>query len=362
MTVHELDTPALVIDLDICERNLRAMQAACDEGGCDLRPHIKTHKMPAIARWQLALGAVGLTCAKLGEAEVMLEQADCHDLFVAYPILGEAKFGRLQALLDRADVRVAVVGAEQAALFSRGMGGRSIKVRLTVDCGLGRDGVDLGQAVAEAERIAALRGLELVGLFTHEGQAHHAADPAGVNAVGERVAQQLVEVAERMRAAGLPVTEVSPGATPTAAHVAGVEGVTEVRPGTYCFYDIMCAEHMGLSVDDCAGRVITTVVDLPTRERVIVDGGSKTFFNDQTEPWGRARCLEHPRLKLYKCSEEHGQATWEGDGPPPVRLGDRLTFLPTHICPVVNLFDAAWAVRGEEVVDRLEIAARGKVR
>lgn len=362
MTIWDLDTPALVIDLDLTERNMRAMQSACDAGGCDLRPHIKTHKMPAIARWQLDLGARGLCCAKLGEAEVMIDRAGCDDVFLAFPLVGEAKFAKLRELAELAEFRLSVVSAEHAELLAAGLGGAPMKVRLNVDCGLHRDGVTPEVALRDAETIARLPGLELVGVFTHEGQAHRAADRAGVDRVGEETARQLVETAAALRAAGLPCVEVSPGATPTAEHVAGCDGVTEVRPGTYCFHDVMCAEHMGFGLERCAGRVITTVVDIPARDRVILDGGSKTFFNDTIEPWGRARCVEYSDLRLHKCNEEHGLAVWEGSGPPPVRLGDRLTWVPTHICVVVNLFDQAYAIRGEEVVDTLEVAARGKIR
>ncbi|NUQ00955.1 MAG: alanine racemase [Armatimonadetes bacterium] len=242
------------------------------------------------------------------------------------------------------------------------MGGRTVRVRLNVDTGLDRDGVDLDEAVAEAERVAALPGLELVGLFTHEGQAHRGASFDEVKQLGRQSAAGLLRVAEAVRRAGLPCEEIAPGATPTAADLAAYPGVTEVRPGTYIFYDAMCMETMDLTPADCAVRVITTVVDLPTRDRVIIDGGSKTFFNDQMPQWGRAYCLEYPALRLEKCSEEHGHCQWTGDGTPPVKLGDRLTWIPTHVCPVVNLFDQLVGVRGEQVETTFAIAARGKVK
>ncbi|MBI2302616.1 MAG: alanine racemase [Armatimonadetes bacterium] len=362
MTIHDLDTPALICELDITERNLRAMQAACDAHGVDLRPHIKTHKVPELARWQLDLGAVGLTCAKLGEAEVMADQAGCDDIFLAYSLVGEEKHRRLLALLDRIEVRVSVVSLAQAQLLSAGLGGRSVKVRLNVDCGLERDGVDPEEAVSEALRIAELPGIELVGVFTHEGQAHAGATVDEVHALGRQAVGQLVAVAERLRAQGVACKEVAPGATPTAADVTAVAGVTEVRPGTYIFSDAMCMETMELGPGDCAVRVITTVVDRPAPHRVILDGGSKTFFNDHCDAWGRAYCVDNPKLRLEKCSEEHGHAEWTGDGPAPFELGDRVTWIPSHVCPVVNLFDQLVAVRGERVETVYQVAARGKVR
>ncbi len=360
MTIHDLDTPALICDLDITERNLRAMQAACDAGGTSLRPHIKTHKVPEIGRWQLDLGAQGLTVAKLGEAEAMLDGAGCDDLFIAYSLVGAQKVARLKKLLDRAEVRVSVVSEAQARLLSDELDGAQVKVRLNVDTGLHRDGMTAVAAIEAGQRIAALPGLELVGVFTHEGQAHAASE--GIEKSGERAADQLIEVAAALRQAGVACVEVAPGATPTARHLAGYPGVTEVRPGTYLFNDMMCAEHMGLTVDDCAVRVICTVVDLPEPGRAIIDGGSKTFFNDQMPQWGRAGCVEYPSLRLEKCSEEHGHVEWTGEGDIPLRLGDRLTWIPTHVCPVVNLHDELVGVRGERVETVFRVAARGKIR
>lgn len=362
MTIHELDTPALICDLDVTERNLRAMQSVCDAHGKALRPHIKTHKVPELARWQLDLGAVGLTCAKIGEAEVMLNQAGCTDLFIAYSLVGQQKIERLKPLLDRADVRVSVVSEEQAKQLSAGLGGCEVKVRLNIDTGLGRDGMEVDAAIAAAGRIADLPGLNVVGVFTHEGHAHRSGSFAEALELGRAAADQLIAVAEAMRAAGIGCDEVAPGSTATGADLATYPGVTEVRPGTYIFYDAMCMEDMELTPEVCAARVITTVVDLPEPRRVIIDGGSKTFFNDQSEKWGRAYCVEHPQLQLFKCSEEHGHVEWRGEGAVPVKLGDRLTWIPNHICPVVNLFDEMNAVRGEEVVEVYRIAARGKIR
>lgn len=362
MTIHDLDTPVLYCDLAIVERNLRSMQAACDAGGVGLRPHIKTHKIPELARWQLDLGAVGLTCAKLGEAEVMLDQAGCEDLFIAYSLLGEEKWRRLRALLDRADVRVSVVSYDQAKLLSAGLNGAEVKVRLNIDCGLKRDGMTPDQALAEGPRIAELPGLRLVGVFTHEGQAHHRPSVDEVRRVGRAAAEALIRVAEGLRAAGLPCDEVAPGATPTAADLASMPGVTEVRPGTYIFYDAMCMETMGLSPDDCAVRIATTVVDIPENRRAIIDGGSKTFFADASPTWGRGYCLEYPDLHLEKCSEEHGHCEWRGEGDVPVKLGQRLTWIPAHVCPVINLFDQLVGVRDDRVECVYQVAARGKVR
>jgi D-serine deaminase-like pyridoxal phosphate-dependent protein len=216
--------------------------------------------------------------------------------------------------------------------------------------------------VAEGEQIAGLPGLELVGVFTHEGQAHHGKTNEEVHRLGRRAAQQIIDVAAELRSKGVPCAEVCPGATPTAADLASMSGVTEVRPGTYIFYDAMCMERMHLGPEVCSLRVITTVVDRPTPERVILDGGSKTFFNDQTETWGRAYCVEYPDLYLGKCSEEHGHGEWRGEGDAPAELGDRLTWIPSHVCPVVNLFDQVYTVRGEGIEGTFHVAARGKVR
>ena len=361
MTLHDLDTPAVVIDLDRLTANLDAMQAACDAAGVALRPHIKTHKCAEIARMQLQRGARGLTVAKLGEAEVMADLAGCDDLFIAYPLLGAAKLARLRALCDRAEVRVSICSLAQAELLSAGLAGGRVKVRLNVDTGLLRDGFTLAGAVEAAARVAELPGLELVGVFTHEGHCARQETPEAVADCGRAAARALVELAERLRAAGLPVAEVAPGSTPTAVAALDVPGVTEVRPGTYCFWDANYVQRLGLELEQCAARVWVTVVDHPAPERVILDGGSKTFFADNGGWWGRARCVELPELTLPACSEEHGQALWTGSGAAPVRLGQRLSFVPHHVCPVINLTDQVVVVRGEEVLDTWRIDARGKV-
>ncbi len=364
----DLDTPSLLIDLDALERNVAQMQRVADGAGVRLRPHTKTHKCPEIARMQLSAGAAGITVAKLGEAEVMVE-AGVDDILVAYPIVGEAKLARLRALAERAAVRTttdSVEVAEGLARVGRDLG-RPIPVLVEVDTGLHRLGRPPGpptvELVMELERI---RGIEVVGLLTHAGHAYRATGAQELRAIAEREGRDLVQTAERCAAAGLPLREISVGSTPTARIVAGVAGVTEIRPGTYVFNDV---QQMRLGVADegsCAARVLVTVVAHPTAERFVLDAGTKAFTSDGADgaggaPFpGRGVVVGRPELRLDFMNEEHtvGHRTGRDD----VRIGERLEVIPLHVCSTVNLFDEAVGVRAGAVERTFAIAGRGRMR
>ncbi|MFF5205731.1 alanine racemase [Streptosporangium sp. NPDC000396] len=337
------DTPALVVDLDIVEANIAEMAAVAERHAVRLRPHAKAHKMPDLARLQLDAGAAGITCAKLGEAEVMAD-AGFDDILLAYPVVGPLKLDRLRALRERARVRVSLDSVEVAEGLSA-LGG--IEVLVEVDTGLGRLGRPPGEPTARLVRdIARIPGIEVVGLLTHAGHSYRAADP---RAAAVHEVSSLVETAGLCRDLGL--REISVGSTPTARHAAAVPGVTEIRPGAYVFNDGMTIRAGAATEDTVAARVVTTVVARPAPDRFVVDAGSKTLgAGEGTAVAGR------PDLTLAFLSDEHG--VWYGEGP---QIGDRLELIPFHICPVVNLFDVAAGTRGGEVVQELPIAARGRV-
>jgi D-serine deaminase-like pyridoxal phosphate-dependent protein len=360
-----VDTPALLFDLGVVEANIAEMADVARRARVALRPHAKTHKSPEIARMQTDAGAVGLTVAKLGEAEVMVD-AGFDDLLLAYPIVGEAKLARLGALMERAEVRVSL----DSVAVADGLGrvgkdlGRDVPVLIEVDTGLHRMGRAPGDASAElTTSIADVPGIEVVGLLTHAGHAYRASNPAELRAVAEREALDLLETAERCARLGVPLTEISVGSTPTARSVATVRGVTEIRPGTYVFNDVQQLRLGVATVETCGARVLTTVVSRPAAERFLVDAGTKTFSGDGGDgpPFpGRGAVVGRPDLVLDFMNEEHGVGHIEGGGD--VSIGDRLQVIPLHACSCVNLFDTAIGVREGRVDHEISIAARGRMR
>jgi D-serine deaminase-like pyridoxal phosphate-dependent protein len=362
---EELDTPALLFDLDIVERNIQEMATVARDAGVALRPHTKTHKSPEIAGMQIEAGAGGLTVAKLGEAEVMAA-VGFTDLLIAYPIVGDLKLARLEALLDRAAIRISLDTVEVAEAIGA-IGVRraaDIPVLVEVDTGLHRMGRAPGEPSASlALEIARTPGIEVIGLLTHAGHAYQAGDGAALHDAAVREAEDLLDTAERCAREGLEIREISVGSTPTARIAARVPGVTEIRPGTYVFNDVQQLRLGVASLETCAARVLATVVARPTAERFLVDAGSKAFSSDGGDgpPWpGRGVVLGRPDLILDFLSEEHGVGHIEGDGD--LAIGQRLQVVPLHVCSCVNLFDTAVGIRGGRVDHEIAIAARGRMR
>jgi D-serine deaminase-like pyridoxal phosphate-dependent protein len=361
-TLDDLSTPAVLVDLDVLERNVARMAGRAREAGVRLRPHAKTHKCPEIARLQRAAGAWGLSVAKVGEAEVFAD-AGFDDLFVAFPVVGEDKGRRLRALADRARLAVGVDSVEGARTLAAPFraAGATLDVMLKVDVGYGRVGVLPERAVEVGRAVADLPGLRLRGVFTHAGHGYLAEPKAAVDGIALEEGERLSAAAAALRAASLPVEEVSVGSTPTAARAMGVAGVTECRPGNYVFHDASQVELGTCGLEDCALTILATVVSVPAPDRAVVDAGSKTLSSDplRPRPGGYGRVLGRAS-RVEKLSEEHGVlAVAEGDG---FRVGDRVRILPNHACVVANLHDCLVGVSGERVEAVLEVAARGRVR
>ena len=362
---EQLDTPSLIVDLDVVERNVLEMAEVARRAGVALRPHVKTHKSPEIARMQVDAGARGLTVAKLGEAEVMAD-AGFDDLSIAYPIVGETKLERLASLMDRAAVRVSLDTVDVAVGLGR-VGsrlGRDVPVLVEVDTGLHRMGRPPGDPSSSlALEVAGIPGVDVVGLLTHAGHSYRATDAPELRRIAEREALDLLETAERCARMGLEIREISVGSTPTARIAAAVPGVTEVRPGTYVFNDVQQLRLGVATVDTCAARVLVTVVARPTAERFLIDAGTKSFSADGSDgaPFpGRGLVLDRPDLILDVMTEEHGVGHIEGAGD--VAIGERLEVVPLHVCSCVNLHDEAVGVRGGQVDHEIAIAARGRAR
>lgn len=364
MRYAEIDTPALVVDLDQVDRNLRRIQTVAVQAGVKLRPHTKTHKSTYFAKRQLELGAQGLTCAKLGEAEVLAD-AGCDDLLIAYPIIGPRKLERLGRLAKRLRRLIVSLDSIEVAEGLSALGqqlGRPIEVYAEVDTGLARVGRTPGEdALAFCRSLKAFPGIRLVGLMAHAGPTWKAGSEAELLAFARQEVAAMVAVKaglESQRLGDCPPLEISVGATPIAHLVAQTPGVTEMRPGTYIFGDRNLIS-LGLAQEEeCALRVLTTVVSHPTSDRAVVDAGSKSLAMDPHRDGGHGWVVGRPDLRVDRLSEEHGVLTM----PPgtPIQVGDRLEIIPNHVCPAVNLFDQMWGVRAGQVVGPIPIEGRGK--
>jgi len=349
---REYGTPAVVIDLDKVERNIARVQSICDAAGVANRPHIKTHKSPELARLQREAGARGITCQKLGEAEVFAD-AGFDDILISYNILGEEKTERLGALARRADITIAADNPVTIDGLVRAgeIAGRPIGVVIECDTGRKRAGVETAaEAIALAKRAAqrpelAFRGFMFYPTETSwpETQAFHDAALAGV------------------REAGLEPTMVSTGGTPNLANVGRLAGATEHRAGTYIFNDRMMMACGAASLDDCALSVLTTVVSRAAPERGILDAGSKTLTADPGgELDGYGMILEHPTARIKGFAEEHGFLDLSRCNEKP-NIGDIVRVIPNHVCVVVNMVDRMIAVRGNELIGEMPVAARGRI-
>ncbi|WP_460451458.1 D-TA family PLP-dependent enzyme [Alsobacter sp. SYSU BS001988] len=345
-------TPALVVDLDVVERNIARVQALCDAAGVANRPHIKTHKSPVIAAMQRDGGAQGITCQKIGEAEVMAE-AGFDDIFITYNLLGEEKMGRLGRLLDRARMRVAadnptvVAGLPEAARI----GGRDLEVVVECDTGRKRAGVETpAEAVALARDIASRPGLAFAGLMMYPPESRMAETQAFMD-----------EALAGLRDAGLQARVISSGGTPNLAHLGKLSGVTEHRAGTCIYNDRMMMRAGVATLEDCALTVYATVVSRAGPERGILDSGSKTLTSDTGGGLdGHGLILEHPEARIAQFAEEHGFLDLRACNDRP-KVGDVVRIVPNHVCVVVNMVDRVVAVRGDEIVGELPVAARGRI-
>jgi D-serine deaminase-like pyridoxal phosphate-dependent protein len=351
-SVDDLDTPCVVIDLDVVERNLVRAQDYCRRSGLGLRPHVKTHKIPELARRQIELGAVGITCQKLGEAEVMAD-AGMADILVTYNIVGRQKLDRLARLARRTQLTLVFDSREAAAGVSACLAAAGLGVGALVECdtGAGRCGVQSpDEAAALAGAIALLPGLTFRGLMTYA--------PKG------RTAQTSAWLSEAVAACGrrgLAVEVVSTGGTPDLYRAREVACATEHRPGTYIYSDRYMAAHGVGTLEDCAIRVLATVVSRPTAGRAILDAGSKTLSSDPMGLEGYGHVLEYPTATLPGLSEEHGHLDVSACNARP-GIGERVTILPNHACAVSNLQDVVYGVRGDRVERAFAVAARGKVQ
>ncbi|MHB1652870.1 MAG: alanine racemase [Desulfitobacteriaceae bacterium] len=360
-----------MIDYQRLENNLSEMVDLARRAGVALRPHVKSHKLPPLANLQMAYGAVGITVAKLGEAEVMAEHG-IQDVFIANQIIGEEKWSRLFALADKIRLAVGVdsqEGVRDLALAAERLWGqghpRILDVLIEIDSGLHRCGIEPGPELIQlAREVKSFNALHLRGIFTHAGHAYGARDRMELERIGREEGEIVARAAEELRRMGIPIEVVSVGSTPTVGLSAFVSGVTEIRPGNYVFYDAMQLT-LGVipDVERCALRVFSTVISHPSPQRWVIDAGSKTLALDQgahghAGVQGYGLIHGRPRLKIVRLSEEHGIV--EGNDST-LRIGDVLEVIPNHACTVMNLFDQV-DVRNRNGIEIWTIAARGKNR
>jgi D-serine deaminase-like pyridoxal phosphate-dependent protein len=369
-----LRTPSVLVDQQKLERNVERMQAAADARHVRLRPHAKTHKSPDLAQIQIARGAVGICCAKLGEAEVFVD-AGVQDIRLPYP-LNPANAPRLLALLDRTRLSFIVDHMDVAREWSRilSAAGRTVDVLVKIDVGFHRCGID-PEAAGAAEfiaRIADLPGLTLRGLLSHAGHAYGATSDAETSGIAATEARLLRALRDEAGRSGVRLDEISVGATPTARFSVKEDGITELRPGNYVYYDRTQVALGSAAWDDCALTVLSRVVSRPAADRLILDAGSKTLTTDLArgagDVSGFGAVLEaldspqpDPNLLVERLSEEHATVR-VGDAGSSLKPGDLVRIVPNHACVVSNLMDEVWLVSGNEPVDRLDIAARGRIQ
>jgi len=349
---REYGSPSVMIDLDVVARNVRRLQDACAEAGVANRPHVKTHKSPVIASIQRAAGAQGITCQKLGEAEVFA-QAGFDDILISYNILGPDKIGRLGALLGTTQMIVAadnptvVAGLPEAGAIA----GRPLGVVVECDTGRGRAGVETpAEAVALARDIASRPDLRFEGLLLYAPEDRLAQTQAFLDTVRAGLVDH-----------GLSARIVSTGGTPNLKTLGAIRGATEHRAGTVVFNDRMMMACGVATLEDCALHVVATVVSRAGEARGIVDSGSKTLTSDTGGGLGGFGLIrEYPQARIAKFAEEHGFLDLSACAARPV-VGEVVRIVPNHVCVVVNMVDRLVAVRNDEIVGEIPVAARGKL-
>lgn len=346
-----IDTPAVLVDLNIAEANVRAFQDYCDSHGLQLRPHIKTHKLPRLAEYQIEQGAIGITCQKITEAEAMIAGGDMRDILLTYNILGQDKVARLRALSEQ--VRLSVVADNAAVVegLSAGFADAKNPLAVLVECNTGADrcGVETPAAALElASAINAAPGLRFAGLMTYP--------PTGG---ATQVTTWLAEAKDLIEATDLTVEVISSGGSPDMWRAHQMPLATEYRIGTYIYNDRSLVTRGTCDWDDCALTVLATVVSTPSKTRAIIDAGSKVLTSDLLGLDGFGHVLGHPDLKIDQLSEEHGRIT--SDQPTGLRVGDQLRIVPNHACVVSNMLDHVTLMRGDEIIGTEPVAARGQV-
>jgi D-serine deaminase-like pyridoxal phosphate-dependent protein len=360
--VPDLPTPAILIDVPTVRRNVRRLAEYAKQHNLKLRPHTKTHKSKLLGRMQVEHGAAGLTVAKVGEARVMAQVTD--DLLLAYPAVDPSRCDAIADLAHRKSVRVAIDSTEAADALSASArrAGASLRILVDLDVGLHRTGVQTPhEALTLAQHVSSKPNLRLDGLFFYPGHVK------GPSPEQERQLRQvdalLQETLDLWKRHSLEAKTVSGGSTPTAYQSHLVTRMTEFRPGTYVFQDMNGVRGGYATLDDCAARVVATVVSTAVPDQFVIDAGSKTLASDRCSPApdsGFGHVVEYPQAKITKLTEEHGQVDATACERRP-KVGERVTVIPNHICPCINLHDNVWWREEREPPRQIPVEARGMV-
>ncbi|PDT83879.1 D-TA family PLP-dependent enzyme [Sinorhizobium sp. BJ1] len=347
-----IETPAVLVDLDIARRNVHAFQAYADRHGIRVRPHIKTHKLPQMADLQLEAGAIGITCQKVSEAEAMIDgSARIKDVLITYNILGEAKLARLARLNARVILSVVADNPTVIDGLSAHFAGAENPLTVLVECNTGGDrcGVATPEAAADlARHITDAAGLRFGGLMTYP--------PVGSAA---RVQSFMSEAKRLIEADGLEVPSITSGGTPSMMQAAEAPVATEYRPGTYIYNDRSLVSRGVATWQDCALTVLATVVSVPAPNRAIIDAGSKVLTSDLLGLTGYGHVLGRDDIRIDQLSEEHGRLV--SDGLIGLQVGEQLRIVPNHACVVTNMVDIVNVVEGGEPIAKWTVVARGRV-
>lgn len=366
MLIRNLETPCILVDYDIIIQNIISIGEIAKNNNVELMPHIKTHKCPQIAKLQINNYSSGVTAAKLGEAEVMANNG-INNIIIAYPIIGENKIERLFKLAKKINIKCGVdtvKGADYLSRYAKKYN-RKIDVLLIVNTGANRCGVPLDDTgVFLAQKINNMKGVEIKGILTHEGHVNKSEDIEEIKKISEEAGKNMVKFKERLISSGVDISTVSVGSTPSTQFIVKVPGVTQIRPGTYVFNDYNQIELGLVGLDKCALTVVSTVVSKQTKNRAIIDAGSKTLttelsFKSEKNKKSYGLVKNHDNVIIYNLSEEHGFVRLPEDSS--LEVGDKIEIIPNHVCPVVNLFDKLFISKNKKIIDNWEIKARGKV-
>jgi len=350
-----LDTPAILVDLDIVDANIKAMASFAQREGLALRPHTKTHKSIAMAKRQLAAGAMGLSVATTTEAQVMMESG-VSDLLLAYPIIGQRKLNRLAPLLQRGGLTLVSDSPEITDGYQELAErlGCTIPVILEVDSGMDRVGADPRSVASLAGDIARAKGLHFRGILTHAGHAHDANGLTGITDIARNEAMIMGKIREELESAGLDVEVVSAGSTITSSYLRASDGITEIRPGTYIYNDLRTLGRYACTPERLAATALGTVVSIKN-DRITLNTGSKTLTSTKDSNFGYGALTSDPDARWLRLSEEHGTLR-KGAGVE-YSVGDRVQILPIHVCVWMDLQAEIYGHRAGKIVERISIDA-----
>ena len=363
----ELDTPALIIDRDKALDNINFIQNYANKFDVGLRPHTKTHKMPYLAKLQLDAGAKGITVAKVEEAEVMAQNG-IKDIFIANEIVGKIKLEKIKALARNIDISFGIDSIEHVMEIENVFEGEDKKAQVLIEIEVGenRSGViEEKDFIDLIEYIKSCKNVHLKGVFSHEGFTYSAKDVEELKDMFRESQSLTLKFAKLAKKHGYNLEVVSIGATPPTAHNLDIlDGITEIRPGTYILMDVGQGNAIG-TYDRCAATVLATIISRPTEERVILDVGAKGLTM-QSRTGGICATEGLGYIKDYgiyidKVYDEHG-IIYNKEFRNRIKIGDKIEIIPNHICPVCNLYDKAYLVSRGKVVEEVEIACRGKLR